>query len=163
MFSWPVAPTGMYAAATGGLMTFSQTQTMSITYKVSARNATFAPNDTAGGTCLTPGGQFVLYMQHSNDTTDPPNWKWWGHPTFVLANGTYDTSGTLSIALQPNLWSDAVGVYANSDPTALAGFTDTLAHVGVVGITFGGGCNFGHGTFLQSGTASMEVDGFAVH
>lgn len=163
-FNFPVAPYGIYAAATGGLLSFSQGQTMSMNFQLKVSNAIFLPGDTAGGTCLSPGGQFVLYMQHSNDTTDPPNWKWWAHPTYVLQNGTYSTAGVLSAALQPNIWSDANGQYANTDATTLAGFVDTLAHVGTVGITFGGGCNFGHGTLLQSGgTASMEVDSFAVN
>ena len=31
-----------------------------------------------------------------------------------------------------------------------------------IGFTIGSGCFYGHGTTLQSGTATMEVDGFTV-
>lgn len=161
-FAFPTLPNAMFSAATNGLLAFSQSQTMSMAFRLTANNATFYPSDTSAGVCSNPNGQFVLYIQHANDTTNPDNWRWWGHPVYVLPNGTYNINGSLAAPLQPSVWSNAVGQYANADSITLAGFTDTLAHVGVVGITFGGGCNFGHGTILQTGAASMEVDAFSV-
>ena len=39
---------------------------------------------------------------------------------------------------------------------------DTLKNVGLIGMTFGGGCFAGHGVYLNSGNATFTVTDFRI-
>lgn len=111
--------------------------------------------------CVNPA-HVRLYFEHY---MKPPltiadgqdDWRWWSNPAAIqLAPGT----ATLSVPLSPELWSDVYGMFGDDDPQ---GFSDTVAHPGAVGMTFGGGCFFGHGVNVTNGAhAYFSVVGFAV-
>lgn len=67
-------------------------------------------------------------------------YRWWSNPgSAILAPGTF----TLSVPLQPPLWSSVLGKGGSANPEA---FRDALSNVQYVGFTFGGNF-FGHGVY----------------
>jgi hypothetical protein len=54
-------------------------------------------------------------------------------------------------------WSDVIGEFGTLSATTQAGFAATLASVSQIGMTFGGGCFFGHGVNVSGGTAAFEL------
>lgn len=176
MFSFPLAsspnPTGsaappeLYAVTTDGAMAFSSVQSMTITFRLIAVNANFQVENIlapSGCTLTSPTADFSFYMLHSNDFQDINTWRWWAFPEkYIIKNGTYDETVTLTVQLQPQFWSDVNGMNGATDAGTVAGFMDTLANVATVGINIGSGCFAGHGTLLESGIATIEVQGFSV-
>ena len=68
----------------------------------------------------------------------------------------------LENSLTPDQWSSVYGKTGNYDATALAGFRDALANLGHIGMTFGGGCFFGHGVNVSGGTARFVLIGYTI-
>ena len=86
------------------------------------------------------------------------NWKgrWWSRDIrFVLEPGTV----TLNIPIDPTLWSGVLGQPASDD---LAAWNRTINSVNRLGVTFGGGCSFGHGVFVTGGTARFTIENYEV-
>jgi hypothetical protein len=54
------------------------------------------------------------------------------------------------------------GKSGDDDATALAGFQDALGNLGRVGMTFGGGCFFGHGVNVSGGTARFALISYTI-
>jgi hypothetical protein len=50
-----------------------------------------------------------------------------------------------------------IGEFGTLSATTQAGFAATLASVSQIGMTFGGGCFFGHGVNVSGGTAAFEL------
>ena len=67
---------------------------------------------------------------------------------------------SLTIPLSGDNWSDVYGVTGAADPT---GFAAALAHAGPVGMTFGGGCFFGHGAYVTSGAATFVLKSYVIN
>jgi hypothetical protein len=85
----------------------------------------------------------------------PPSARQWSNPAALeLKEGTF----SLTVPFSPSLWSDAEGVFGQND---IAGFSATLAHPRYVGMTFGGGCFFGHGVNVD-GPAQFLVKAFSI-
>ena len=73
--------------------------------------------------------------------------RWWSNPVaFVLQEG----EASATIPLDPALWSDVHGQSGTQNP---AQFDADRSNVGQIGVTFGGGCFFGHGVYVQDGRA----------
>ena len=68
----------------------------------------------------------------------------------------------LTVPLNPSQWQDTWGHIGNSSAEATAGFKSSLANPTQIGITFGGGCFFGHGVRAQDGTARFKVTDFKI-
>jgi len=86
----------------------------------------------------------------------PDNYRWWTNPVaLLLAEGT----ATVTVPLNPAQWSDANGTFGDVDPI---GFAAALASPGTIGFTFGGGCFFGHGVYVDGGTARFLVTSYTV-
>ena len=77
--------------------------------------------------------------------------RWWSNPiAYELAPGTT----TLTVQLSPTEWSNVNGQFGTADPR---GFSDALNHLHYVGMTFGGGCFYGHGVSVNGGTAEFVL------
>jgi hypothetical protein len=63
----------------------------------------------------------------------------------VLRFATHPGNTTLAVPLTPDQWSSVFGRFGKQNATTLNGFQDVLGNLGHVGMTFGGGCFFGHG------------------
>jgi len=75
----------------------------------------------------------------------------WSNPiSVVLANGEY----TMTVRLSPDQWTNVEGERSG------AGFAKTLKRVDNIGLTFGGGCFFGHGVSVTGGTARFLLTRF---
>jgi hypothetical protein len=87
----------------------------------------------------------------NTDTTG----RWWAiiPNDFVLAPG----SMVITVPLTPANWSDVNGQVGNLNSQTLVGFAASLQNVSMVGMTFGGGCFFGHGVNVNGGTAEFQV------
>ena len=86
-----------------------------------------------------------------------PNLHWWSKPGAVgltaMANGT---DYTLTVNLDPALWSNDYGVNGATDGGVA--FGQTLATVYDFGLSFGGGSGFQNGFALMPGvTGSFDV------
>jgi len=94
---------------------------------------------------------FHLFLEHANDDFTNPYHRWWcsagGYNLGTQENQTI----TLSCPLTYESWSS---VYGRVDE---AQFTETLAHLGGVGVTFGGAGGWGHGVNLLGGSAQFQL------
>lgn len=84
-------------------------------------------------------------------------YRWWSNPAAVQLQpgGALD----LTVNLDPALWSSVLGRFGTASP---ADFAKALAKVGNVGMTFGGGSFFGHGVYIDKGSAAFNCQGFTV-
>ena len=89
-------------------------------------------------------------------TCAPATARWWANPIAVeLAVGVV----TVTVPLTPEQWSDAEGEIGSAQ---LAGFAAALGHPAAIGLTFGGGCFFGHGVNVSGGTARFILSNYVV-
>jgi len=88
---------------------------------------------------------------HNTNTTG----RWWAIPPndYVLAPG----SMVITVPLTPANWSDVNGQNGASSSQTIAGFADSLNNLSMIGMTFGGGCFYGHGVNVSGGTAEFRV------
>lgn len=85
--------------------------------------------------------------------------RWWSNPRhLLLAAGT----ATVSVPLQPEFWSSVNGRLGNADPDTKFNFEKALLNVTRLGLTFGGGCSFGHGVNVRAGTASFALSEYTI-
>jgi hypothetical protein len=99
-----------------------------------------------------PGQATVrLYFQRRGDDMSGAGqyefYRWWSNPVgYELANGSVELVGNLADA------SGWTSVFGRTGSEHEADFRAALADIGSVGFTFGGGCFFGHGVYVQPGT-----------
>jgi hypothetical protein len=77
--------------------------------------------------------------------------------------GSSITGATVTVPFTADQWSDVNGQLGSSTAALTASFQDALSKIGAVGLTFGGGCFAGHGVYLDSGSATFVVTGFALN
>jgi hypothetical protein len=107
--------------------------------------------------CTTPSSARP-YFEHPEWTNNAHPYyeylRWWSNPsTIVLAEGTQ----TIVVEVQPDRWSSVFGKRADANAEASSGFLETLTVGGRIGMTFGGGCFFGHGVWVKGGTAEFHL------
>jgi hypothetical protein len=102
--------------------------------------------------CLTPASAHPLLWAKKNNWYDP-NARWWAHTPIWL--DTEPGNMTFRIPLIPSHWSNVNGHYGDEIefPEAITGWKNMLSNPGSVGLTFGGGCFYGHGVTVIDGTA----------
>ena len=107
-----------------------------------------------GNTCIVPASTRIMIEQR-NDDLQASSGRWWSVAGLLLRDG----SASLTVPLTPDAWSNVDGINGIVVPDQ---FAAALANVGNIGLTFGGGCFFGHGVFVSSGTASFTLTKFEV-
>jgi len=108
-------------------------------------------------TCPTPATVRPLIWAHGNSPHEFD--RWWSNPTsWLLTAG----SGTLIVPLSPEKWSSVYGRLGNASAAARAGFTNALRNVSSLGLTFGGGCFFGHGVNVRGGSAQFVLTNYQI-
>jgi len=108
----------------------------------------------ANGCADAPHFQFMLERQGDSMSADEEFSRLWNDERFPLEP---TAERTVTIPLTSDHWS---GVFGKRDEAQLR---YTLAHLGSVGITLGGGCYAGHGVFLLSGAAQFVLVDFSVN
>ncbi len=108
-------------------------------------------------TCPTPASVRPFIWANRNSFAEFD--RWWSNPTaLTLAPG----SATLTVRLAPDQWSSVNGKFGNADAASQAAFTNALRNVSSLGLTFGGGCFFGHGVNVQGGSARFALVSYQV-
>lgn len=115
------------------------------------------PNNSCG-----PGypGTVRLFFQRRGDDFSGAGafqqYRYWSQAGYrELAPGAYFISATFD----PAQWTDVYGKAGSAFPDR---FLEALRNAADVGVTFGGGCFFGHGVFVdpRAGTARFRIDEF---
>jgi hypothetical protein len=95
----------------------------------------------------------------ANNNGEGPYDRWWSNPrAFTLAAG----SGSISVPLKSANWSSVNGSFGNADIDTNYLFERALLNVTRLGMTFGGGCSFGHGVNIRGGSASFTLTEYRV-
>lgn len=95
----------------------------------------------------------------SNNNGSGPYDRWWSNPrAFTLAAG----SGSISVPLKSMNWSSVNGAFGNADIDTNFQFQRALLNVSRLGVTFGGGCSFGHGVNIRGGSASFALTDYRI-
>jgi hypothetical protein len=111
------------------------------------------------GPCSTGIPPSVRPLIWANGNGDGNYDRWWSNPrSFSLAAGT----ATISVPLQPAAWSSVNGQFGNAGPDVQYQFEKALLNVSRLGLTFGGGCSFGHGIFVTGGSASFALTDYHI-
>lgn len=145
-YLWSRQAIGSIAAAHAFTMTFAIVGSGAITY---------APNG-----CIFPASvRFIMGPQTAGPYTSDEYERWWSNPVHaVLQAGQW----TITAPLTPDQWSDVYGHFGTDSPQALAGWQAVVANPQVIGMTFGGGCFFGHGVEVTGGSAEFELLSYSV-
>lgn len=110
---------------------------------------------TSGNPCPTPAS-VRLYLQAGSGYKDSDQFdRWWHRDGVVLAPGVWTLEGDLT---DLTAWSSVYGLRADASAAATAAFRAVLADA-QVGMTFGGGCFYGHGVSVTGGTARFRLTG----
>ena len=113
--------------------------------------------DPIAGSCGIPAS--VRPFLWANGTGNGPDDRWWSNPrSFPLAEG----SATISVPLSPEFWSNVNGQFGNTDAATKYRFEKARLNVTRLGLTFGGGCSFGHGINVRGGRAQFRLTEYAV-
>jgi hypothetical protein len=113
--------------------------------------------DPVTGSCSIPASvrPFFWANQNGNGQYD----RWWSNPrAFPLGSGT----ATITVPLTPESWSSVNGRFGNADSETRFGFDRALLNVSRLGLTFGGGCSFGHGINVQGGRAEFALMEYSI-
>lgn len=85
--------------------------------------------------------------------------RWWSNPaSYELADG----SATILVPLIPGMWSNATGQMGDSSQALIDQFNKDRKHATILGLSFGGGCFFGHGVAVSSGSARFRLMGYTI-
>jgi len=159
---FPNASGSVNYLTTAYTMPMTQTQSVTFTAQVVTTSGTPVFNFMLEpwNTCTTPAHVRAYIEQFFSNKYDatyaPANYRWWANPTaMMLSPGV----ATVTMPLSPDQWTDAEGARGSDQ---LAGFTAALGHPAAIGMTFGGGCFFGHGVNVLDGTARFILSNYAV-
>jgi hypothetical protein len=113
--------------------------------------------DPVSGGCVIPPSVRPFFWANGNG--EGPYDRWWSNPrASALAAGT----ATISVPLTPGFWSSVNGQFGNADSGVSHAFETALLNVTRLGVTFGGGCSFGHGVNVSGGQAQFAITRFAI-
>ena len=156
-FNFPTKPSEVHSLA----VPYGQNvihKTMTITFKITSVNPIYdGILGDKSNTCATPAN-FHLYFQAQNPNMSGDGGRWWSAASYTLGSRD-NTIITLSVPMDAYHWS---GVFGESGAKATSAFNEAWKNVGGIGITFGGGCFFGHGADLTSGKAQFQLVDFKV-
>lgn len=155
-----------FPSATAGSMHYLYTSsplaairgTISITLQITTSGPViFNSLDPQTASCVIPSSVRPLIWSNNNGNGEYD--RWWSNPqAFTLANGT----ATIAVPLQPQNWSDVNGHFGSASSETKFNFDRALLNVTRLGLTFGGGCSFGHGINVQGGSAKFALTEYIV-
>ena len=155
-FDFPTAPNSMgyiYSTRPPGTIAGSVVVAFQITTTGAPRFNYASPDNT----CVVPAKVRPFIWAHRDSPAEFD--RWWSNPiAYELAAG----SATITVSLSPDQWSSVNGKFGNADAGARAGFQSAIKAVSSLGLTFGGGCFFGHGVDVSGGTAKFVLSRYEV-
>jgi len=135
---------------------FNATTTLhnvTITFQVENDSAQYVVIDTSDHLPAT----FRLLIEKQNDDLSDPNGRWWAQASMYDLGSQDNQILTISVPLTSDQWTNVVG---QRDDRA---FSQTLANIGWVGLTFGGQYFAGHGVAIRSGNAKYVLIDYAIN
>jgi hypothetical protein len=155
-FDFPATGSINYMFTPSTLAAIHGTLAISITVTTSGP-VIFNSLDPQTASCSIPSS--VRPFLWANQNGDGAYDRWWSNPRAIaLAAGT----NTLRVPLRAENWSSVEGKFGSADAGTRFGFDKALLNVTRLGLTFGGGCSFGHGINIRGGTASFALTQFMV-
>lgn len=137
-----------------------QHQSVSLTFRVTSRGAPFYNSLDTG--CNNTPAHVRLYLQRRDDDMQSDGYRWWSNPASYELGSNDNQTITLEVPLTPDKWSGLFGEFGHSSAQAQQWFQATLSNLGRIGMTFGGGCSFGHGVNVSGGSARFTLIRFEV-
>jgi hypothetical protein len=117
--------------------------TLVVTLKVETTGTPTFNHTEANTPCPDPPTVRPLIWAHFNSRRDGD--RWWSHDVaYILASGMV----TMNIPIDPANFSGVNGEMANQDGKSLLNWNRAITNVSSLGVTFGGGCTYGHGVFI---------------
>jgi hypothetical protein len=142
----------------------SKASTFTMAFKITtAGQSTWRYDSNPNNTCISPAKVRPYFAVSENDPRYNDTGRWWSNPiAFELDTlpANANQTVTLTIPLTPDAWSDVNGEFGNLNANTTSQFAATKLKVAELGLTFGGGCFFGHGVSVQGGTAKFELDSY---
>ena len=156
-FDFPLAPDSVHYVTKPA--TLAPKAAVSVTFTIATTGAPVFDYRTASdNTCDRPAS-VRLFLQRRDDRMTGQGqyefYRWWSNAGVDLKPGTF----TLDVPLQPALWVSVMGKTGAGNPVE---FAAAMANLGHVGVTFGGGCFYGHGVRVSGGRASFAMKDFTV-
>jgi hypothetical protein len=157
-FSFPTFPNSinyLYTSFTSSLLAHSMlTFTANVTI-TSTTPVIFDYMTEPFNTCIAPATARAIVM-----STDPFGSsefsRFWSNPIAFELDDNNGGQLTVITPLTPDEWSDVNGQFNSS------GWNATFSNPGYVGLTFGGGCFFGHGVGVLGGSATFSLMNYSV-
>ncbi len=144
----------------GSKLDISTSSYLSMTIQITTTGTpNFRYDSNPDNTCTVPAHVRPYFAVSESNPEYNTTGRWWSNPVaYQLAAGSI----TLTIPLTPESWSDVNGEFGNSNATTLNRFAATKAAVQEIGMTFGGGCFFGHGVSVENGTATFQLLSYSI-
>jgi hypothetical protein len=129
---------------------------MTATFRISGAPAFQA---TPSGACPIPPSAHLFFAKQGYAVTDTgaldfATQRWWSNPIYPALKAG---ETTITVPLVAGQWSDVWGMKGDASMAARAAFSRALTEAGEIGLTFGGGCAFGHGVNVASGKAVFTL------
>ena len=105
-------------------------------------------------TCVVPATVRLLMMKNMYGEYN----RWWAKEGIELKNGAFE----ISVPIDPAMWSSVYGKFGNFNAESLKGFWSAFQKKSFLGLSFGGGCFYGHGVRMSSGSARFELTSIEV-
>jgi hypothetical protein len=125
---------------------------LTLSFKVEAtENTAFNFKLEKENVCEGPPASVRAFLQRADDDLYAANNRFWSNPvSVVLAAGDY----TMMVEFSADQWTNVDGEHSQS------GFGAILSQMDNIGMTFGGGCFFGHGINASRGSARFVLTRF---
>jgi len=124
--------------------------TVSFSYDITETGSpTYQYKLNPDNTCENPANVRLFFQSAGSD-------RWWSNPVAgVLGPG----SNVMTAALTGDKWSNVSGQFGTAVP---AQFSAAMSYVGAMGVTFGGGCFFGHGVNISGGSSRFTAQSYVI-
>ena len=128
---------------------------LTLSFKVEAESSTvFNFKLAKDNICDRPPASVRAFLQRAGDDLYEANNRFWSNSvSVVLAPGEH----TMIVEFSPDQWTNVDGERSE------AGFAEMLKNVGNIGVTFGGGCFFGHGVNVSGGGGRFIMTRFELN
>ena len=113
--------------------------------------------DPITSACVIPASVRPFIWANGNGSSDYD--RWWSNPS---SSPLRAGAATIGVPLSPEAWSSVNGKIGNANAETKYGFAKALLNVSRLGVTFGGGCSFGHGVNISGGQAQFVLTEFAI-
>jgi hypothetical protein len=156
VFDFPRSGSLHYLFTPSALTAIHGTMVLSFTINTSGP-VIFNSLDPQSSSCTLPSAVRPFFWANGNGSGQFD--RWWSNPrAFTLAAG----NGSLSVPLRPENWSSVNGRIGSADAETRFAFEKALLNVTRLGMTFGGGCSFGHGIHISGGSATFLLTEFSI-